>query len=264
MYCLKDLDLNKEEYFRNIRAHRNLDYLDYSHKMINFHVLHEILNIRQRSTGVQFSPCRMLDVGCGTGYLLKRVLKKGWNAHGIDPFPRGGAAQYPLKKYIIEGEIGDLEAGQFNVISAVEVVEHVEDYLALLEGISNLLHPDGEIFLTVPNNWEFRYQTSDEQKIEPMYGHLWKFTMGELKIDLQLFFDEVKVRPIYSRTMDRRLLRFTRLIPLSWGRMISEVLVNNYNDGGWLLAVAKKKKQQTTNLTAVSKASAKYYKDPRS
>jgi SAM-dependent methyltransferase len=253
--------LNKEEYFRNIQAHRNLDNVGFPHKMINFYVLSEIRHFQKKSAGQRSAGGRILDVGCGTGYLLKKALALGWDVQGVDPYPRGAATRYPLSNSIIKGGIGDIDIGRFDVITAVEVVEHVENYLAFLNNMYNLLQPDGKVILTVPYNWEFKFQSSDKQKLNPMYGHLWKFDMRGLKRDLQLFFDEVNVESIYSRRMDRRLLRFTRLLPLSLGQIISDVLVKNYKDGGWLLAVAQKKKQQPINLTALSNASATYYKD---
>ncbi len=254
--------LNKEEYLRNIRAHRNLETLDFPHKMINFYVLCEILHFQRRSPGCRSTVGQLLDVGCGTGHLLKKVLALGWDAQGVDPFPRGEATRFPLCNRIIKGTVADIHTDCFNIITAVELIEHVENYMALLKGISNLLHPAGEVIVTVPYNWKFRVRMTDTCKLEPMYGHLWKFDTAGLLNDLKLFFDEVKVEPIYSRTMDRRLLRITRLLPLKLGQMLSGVLVKNHQDGGWLMAVAKKKKKQrSVNLTAVSKASAAYYKD---
>ena len=254
--------MNKEEYLRNIRAHRNLDTLDFPHKMINFYVLCEILHFQRRSSGCRSTVGQLLDVGCGTGHLLKKVLALGWDAQGVDPFPRGEATRYPLCNHILKGTVGGIDSDCFNMITAVEVIEHIENYIELLKDMSNLLHPDGEVILTVPYNWEFRARTTDRRKLEPMYGHLWKFDAAGLKKDLKLFFEEVKVEPIYSRTMDRRLLRVIRLFPLKVGFKMSQAFVKHQNNGAWLMAVAKKKKDEhQTNLVSAPMASAEYYKD---
>ena len=249
--------LKKEEKLRNIRAHRNIDTLDYSHQMINSYVLCEILNFPRRSSG-----CQLLDVGCGTGYLLKKTLTLGWDALGVDPFPRGEATRHPLCNRIIKGTLADIRSGCFNIITAVEVIEHVENYMALLRDMSNFLHPDGELIVTVPYNWEFRAWKSEKNILEPMYGHLWKFDVAGFEKDLSVFFKVVKVEPIYSRTMDRRLLRIIRLFPLTIGLKFSQTFVRFQNNGAWLMGVARnKKKEHLISSNQDPKVSAIYYKD---
>lgn len=254
--------MNNEENLRNIRAHRNIDTLDFSHKMINFYVLCEILDFQRRSSGCQSTAGRLLDVGCGTGYLLKKILAFGWDALGVDPFPRGEATRYPLCNRIIKGTVGDIRTECFNIITAVEVIEHVENYMALLRDISNFLHPDGEVILTVPYNWEFKARKNERHILEPMYGHLWKFDAPGFEKDLKAFFQKVKVEPIYSRTMDRRLLRIIRLFPLTIGLKFSQTFVKTQNNGAWLMAVAQNKKEEhLISLNQAPKVSAEYYKD---
>lgn len=44
-------------------------------------------------------PCKMLDVGCGTGFVLNLALKKGFDAYGVDP------SEAMLKRAVREGGI---------------------------------------------------------------------------------------------------------------------------------------------------------------
>ena len=150
----------------------------------------------------------------------------------------------------------------FHLITAVEVIEHVENYIELLRDMSNLLHPTGEVILTVPYNWDFRVRKAGGLKLEPMYGHLWKFDKDGLKKDLQHFFEEVKVESIYSRTMDRRLMKVISLFPLAVGHKLSRIFVKHQNNGAWLMAVAHKRKDDhRKKMNPVPAASAEYYKD---
>ena len=193
---------------------------------------------------------------------FRNRMALGWDAQGVDPFPRGEATRLPLCNSIIKGTVADIHSACFNIITAVELIEHVENYIALLKDISNLLHPAGEVIVTVPYNWEFRVRINDRRAIEPMYGHLWKFNATGLQKDLKLFFEDVKVEPIYSRTMDRRLLRIVRLLPLKAGLKLSQAFVKHQNNGAWLIGVAQKKREENQiNLNSAPKASAEYYKD---
>jgi SAM-dependent methyltransferase len=220
------------------------------------------LDFKRRSPDCQSKAGRLLDVGCGTGHLLKKTMALGWDALGVDPFPRGEAMQHPLSSRIIKGTLGDLPNDCFDIITAVEVIEHVENYRVLLRDMSNFLHPDGELIVTVPYNWEFKAWKNEKNILEPMYGHLWKFDAAGFEKDLRAFFQVVKVEPIYSRTMDRRLLRVIRLFPLTIGLKFSQTFVKFQNNGAWLLGVAQnKKKERLISSNQDPKVSAIYYKD---
>lgn len=96
---------------------------------------------------------RFLDVGCGGGFLVETARDLGWNAEGTEV--SRAAAEFGRTKglAIHTGVIADakLPAGAFDVVTLMEVVEHVPDPVALLAECAALLRPGGALYLTTPN-----------------------------------------------------------------------------------------------------------------
>ena len=231
--------MNKDSDNINIRAHQKLNDIGFPHRIINLIVFERVRYFLKTFPNINDIRPRLLDVGCGTGYLLNKMLGQGLDAWGLDPYPRGEATRESLSKRVIAGNIQDLPKRPFQIITAVEVLEHVEDYMKLLESLKELLSPNGFIIITVPNRWEFRATYSPDGAIEPMYGHLWQFDHMSLESDLKCFFKEIYIEQIYSRNLDRRLLKITRVLPLVAVIKLSKILVTYRNDGAWLLGTMR-------------------------
>jgi len=95
---------------------------------------------------------QILDVGCGTGANLMMLGEFG-DAHGIDisldalEFCRARGL-----KDVRHGAAEDLpfEEGAFDLVTALDVIEHLDDDLAGLREIRRVLRPDGRALLFVP------------------------------------------------------------------------------------------------------------------
>ena len=87
---------------------------------------------------------RLLDVGCGLGFSLLAARDAGFDAVGLDPLAPVDPAARPGRT-ILRGSIetfvpaGDL----FDVVSMVDVIEHVRDPVATLRAVDRLLVPRG-------------------------------------------------------------------------------------------------------------------------
>ena len=248
---------------RNIRAHKNLEDIGFPHRIINLIVLERVGACLEEMRNMNDIRPRILDVGCGTGYLLKKMLDRDLDAWGVDPYPRGEAIQESLSKRVILGNIQELPQRPFQIITAVEVLEHVEDYMKLLESMKELLSPNGFIIITVPNKWEFRPAYSPDGAIETMYGHLWQFDHKSLEADLKCFSKEVYVEQIYTRNIDRRLLKITRVLPSVVVIKLSKILVTYRNDGAWLLGVMRGESSlpEEAKHQNLPRPAANYYKN---
>lgn len=94
---------------------------------------------------------RMLDVGCGLGFLLSGVAA-GWERHGVEisAFAAGHAVPHGR---IFPGRLEDAAypGGHFDLVVLYHVIEHVHDPLALLKEIRRVLKPGGWLILGTPD-----------------------------------------------------------------------------------------------------------------
>lgn len=99
----------------------------------------------------------MLEIGCGTAYVLSGVAKKFPHAtlSGSEIFLAGlgfAAARLPTVKFM-QMDARELPfANEFDVIGAFDVVEHIKEDEKVLLQIHAALKPDGVVLLTVPQH----------------------------------------------------------------------------------------------------------------
>jgi len=102
----------------------------------------------------QLTPGRtLLDVGAGAGHFVEEAQRLGWNATGLD-FDSGAVESAKARGVkLTQGELGadSYQEGQFDVITSIEVLEHLMEPGATVQRIAQLLKPGGIFFLTTPN-----------------------------------------------------------------------------------------------------------------
>lgn len=102
--------------------------------------------------GFSWSGRRVLEPGCGRGYLLSRLQQEGARCQGLEPGPQGqlGATEYGLE--IVEDFFPSLQVqGPYDGIVHYCLLEHIQDPLAFLQAHHHVLSPQGRLFLAVPN-----------------------------------------------------------------------------------------------------------------
>ena len=95
---------------------------------------------------------RILDVGCGTGANLMMLSQFG-EAEGVDISEDALAfcRERGLDKVRLgAGEELPYDAGTFDLVTALDVVEHMDDDLAGLREMQRVLRPGGRVLLFVP------------------------------------------------------------------------------------------------------------------
>ncbi len=99
----------------------------------------------------------VLDVGCGSGAWLARLARHGFkNLHGVDnqSFVKFSTAPRPFSfSHLDLNNSPDLGLGEakFDLITAIEVIEHLHNPGWLLRQVANHLPDDGYFLLTTPN-----------------------------------------------------------------------------------------------------------------
>lgn len=133
----------------------------------DFKPIHQLNPLRlnyilQHSNGLNGK--KVLDVGCGGGILSESMAKSGANVTGIDmsPQPLAVAKQHAQDNNLIidyqQSTIEDflqqhqqLQAEKFDVITCMEMLEHVPDPLSIIRSCRELLKPDGVLFMSTIN-----------------------------------------------------------------------------------------------------------------
>lgn len=122
----------------------------------------------------------VLDVGCSTGYLGKEFIDRGAKVYGIDISKK---ALNEARKVLTKVNIIDLNKqklpfsrGQFDLIVASEVIEHLQNPLLALKELNRVLKNNGGLIITTPN---FLY-----------WGNRIKFLKGKFAYEKIGMFDE--------------------------------------------------------------------------
>jgi SAM-dependent methyltransferase len=95
---------------------------------------------------------QILDVGCGTGTMLSYLASYG-KAQGIDVDEE--AVGYCHERGLLDVRVGPAEhlpfnEASFDLVTALDVIEHLDDGVAALREIGRVLRPGGHLLMTVP------------------------------------------------------------------------------------------------------------------
>ncbi|OAF01216.1 hypothetical protein AYJ54_29490 [Bradyrhizobium centrolobii] len=123
-------------------------------------------------------PKAILEIGCGSGALLSEFLRS-WPdayAYGVDPaLPATAQSQQSIR--LMRGFIEDVptEAGLFDLIVAVNVIEHTIDPSTFLLSLRSRLASNGRIVIICPDG--------HSPNVELLFfDHLYSLTQGALQI----------------------------------------------------------------------------------
>jgi len=129
----------------------------------DFRPLHQInpLRLNWIDTLASLAGKRVLDVGCGGGILSDSMARRGADVLGID---LSGKALKVAQLHAIEAAtprvayrevaaetLADEMPGQFDVVTCMEMLEHVPEPSSVVEACSRLVKPGGWVFFSTLN-----------------------------------------------------------------------------------------------------------------
>lgn len=131
-------------------------------KSSEFKPLHDInpLRVNYIDERASLAGKKVLDVGCGGGILSEAMAFRGASVKGIDmgEAPLSVAQLHSLEsgvdvqyQQITAEEIAEQEAGSYDVVTCLEMLEHVPSPASVIEACTKLLKPGGHLFLSTIN-----------------------------------------------------------------------------------------------------------------
>lgn len=108
------------------------------------------------------SPCRLLDLGCGSGNFIKNIPDPGVDAWGIDISRRAteiakGRVTKPGQILCAEAPPLPFEDNFFDRVTAWGVIEHFPCAPDILKEISRVARPGARVFIMVPNIYYYKF-----------------------------------------------------------------------------------------------------------
>ena len=124
---------------------------------------------------------RYLEIGVGQGLLYRHFADAGWSAAGVDP--GDWAASFPG----IVRSIDDIDVDRrFDLIVAMDVLEHVRDPVAMVRRLRELAAPGARLFMAFPNRASLRAHVGKGRwrMVRPL-GHLHFFSPRSARLMLK-------------------------------------------------------------------------------
>jgi len=145
----------------------------------------------------------ILDLGCGTGAWLARLAGRGFiNLTGIDCDT--GHTAVPGARMVRADLNGDWGLqGHYSLITAIEVIEHIENLGSFFDGIAKHLGEHGVAILTTPN-------------IESIASRLRFLLLNQLK-QFDSIGDATHLFPVVTATLPRVIERRGLRVAAAWG-----------------------------------------------
>jgi len=146
------------------------------------------INTLMRQVLPETTALQVLDVGCGAGNMIHHLSQYG-KVRGIEVDPRP-VREARARGYHVEQHDATqpypFDDDSFDLVTAFDVIEHVDDDLAILQEAYRTLKPGGHIAITVP---AFMWLWSHNDDIN---AHKRRYTAEELRTKLTQTGFEVK------------------------------------------------------------------------
>jgi ubiquinone biosynthesis O-methyltransferase len=154
---------------------------------------------------------RVLDIGCGGGFLTEEIAKYGFETTGLDPSSptlvtaRSHARIQNLQIDYLEG-VGEallFPDNHFDIVFCLDVLEHVSDFRKIISEVSRVLAPGGLFFFETVNRTPLSYfiviflmQIFPLTRMIPKDVHNWKYFIKPKELQQALKATNLRVEDI--------------------------------------------------------------------
>ncbi|MEM4641000.1 MAG: class I SAM-dependent methyltransferase [Candidatus Pacearchaeota archaeon] len=136
---------------------------------------------------------KVLELGPGTGTLLFELKKKGFIVQGLDINPSLAKSNLNIKKGDINKKL-PFTSESFDIIIALEVLEHTFNPFFVLKEMARVLKRDGYAIISMPNDYcifhKLSFLFSRPPKKFDIYGHHYSLGIDQIKF---LILKELKI-----------------------------------------------------------------------
>jgi 2-polyprenyl-3-methyl-5-hydroxy-6-metoxy-1,4-benzoquinol methylase len=148
---------------------------------------------------------KILDLGCGTGAWLERLADNGFeNLHGVDADTEQNVG---IRATVTQANLDtagwEKKLGSYDLVTAIEVLEHLENPGQFLTQVAHLLNDNGQLLLTTPN-------------VHSVICRLRYLVLGKLK-QFDDKGDPTHIYPVFAENLEKLLLRRGLEIKKLWG-----------------------------------------------
>lgn len=175
---------------------------------------------------------RVLDFGCGAAGFLLRAQSVAASVAGIEPEARVRThweGKIPIFASLVEA------AGEFDLITAFHVVEHLPDPRKVLQQLAGVLSSSGRLVVEVPSAEDALltlYESPDFQRFTYWSQHLYLFSPATLhRLAIQAGLRVVAIRQVQRYPLSNHLHWLSKGKPgghQRWGFLNTEALAAAY------------------------------------
>ncbi len=145
--CGEPIKIDYHDYYE-------LDFVDRGQEFMYPQRQRSFEDIANRIKKLSQPDAKLLDIGCGDGHFLSNCEKNGFVCTGVEPSKN--LAKYAAGK--VKGKVANSEykedlfpANSFDVITFIQVIEHLSDSVAILKIAKKHLKPGGLLVIEVPS-----------------------------------------------------------------------------------------------------------------
>jgi len=201
------------------------------HAYINPFALKRLISILEALNATNLERPRILDLGCGTGW-LSAILNEFGPTTGIELFQKAVKAarvKHPAAEFV-SGSLFEisLPKNMFDIVVSQEVIEHVEDQKGYISIAAECLKEEGYLILTTPNAVNFNHWTEKELQnwnLQPIENWL---TMREIKELLRPKFYILMARAIIAEFGSKGVYRIINSFKIN--KLLDELRLKDFKN----------------------------------